>query len=120
MLHGALHTPEFAVAVDGADFFFVKNVGNLVCPALFDLGQAANVVVLSVTEGVDTPEKYPLLFRQADQVVAAKADLLPHQPEVSVEAIAASLLRVTPRPRLLSARTGERMPAFVEWLLGAR
>lgn len=118
MVHDALHAPTLAVALEGAAFFFVENVGNLVCPALFDLGQAANVVVLSVTEGVDKPEKYPVMFRHADLVVLSKADLLPHLPEVSVAAIEASLARVSPRTRVLplSARTGEGVGEFVAWL----
>jgi hydrogenase nickel incorporation protein HypB len=117
-VHDVLHAPALAPALAEADYFFVENVGNLVCPALFDLGQAANVVLLSVTEGVDKPEKYPVMFRHADLVLLSKADLLPHLPEVSVEAVAASLARVAPGVRLLpvSARTGEGVPAFVEWL----
>lgn len=122
MVHDALHHPTLAAALVGADFFFVENVGNLVCPALFDLGQTANVVVLSVTEGVDKPEKYPVMFRHADLVLVTKMDLLPHLPDVSVAAIEASLARVRPNARVLpvSARTGEGMSAFIDWLLGLR
>jgi hydrogenase nickel incorporation protein HypB len=117
-VHDVLHAPALAPALAEADYFFVENVGNLVCPALFDLGQAANVVVLSVTEGVDKPEKYPVMFRHADVVLLSKADLLPHLPEVSEAAVAASLARVAPAARLLtvSARSGAGIPAFVEWL----
>ena len=74
MVHRALHD----LAWQDRDLFFIENVGNLVCPALYDLGQAANVVVLSVTEGEDKPLKYPLVFRRADVVVLTKIDLIEH------------------------------------------
>ena len=97
---------------------FIENVGNLVCPAVYDLGQAASVVALSVTEGEDKPLKYPAIFRTADLVLVTKVDLLPHLPGVSVEAVADALSRVMPRCRFLavSARTGEGMDAWVQWL----
>jgi hydrogenase nickel incorporation protein HypB len=75
------------------DVLFIENVGNLVCPAIYDLGQAANVVVLSVTEGEDKPLKYPVMFRKADLVVLTKVDLLPHLPEVQVSALVDALAR---------------------------
>lgn len=121
-VYDAVHSPALAPALAQADWFFVENVGNLVCPALFDLGQAANVVLLSVTEGVDKPEKYPVMFRHADLVLLTKADLLPHLPEVSVQQVQDSLSRVVPGLRLLpvSARTGEGLEAWVAWLEGLR
>ncbi|HET9933491.1 MAG TPA: hydrogenase nickel incorporation protein HypB [Polyangiaceae bacterium] len=99
------------------DLLFVENVGNLVCPAIYDLGQRANVVVLSVTEGEDKPLKYPVMFRRADLVVLTKIDLLPHL-DVQVGAIETALAQVMPTPRLLqvSARTGEGVDRFVHWL----
>ncbi|RFF28071.1 MULTISPECIES: hydrogenase nickel incorporation protein HypB [unclassified Wenzhouxiangella] len=72
MVHAALHE----LPLDEIDVVFVENVGNLVCPASFDLGQHANVVLLSVTEGDDKPAKYPVMFRAADLVVLSKTDLL--------------------------------------------
>ena len=81
------------------DYLFIENVGNLVCPAIYDLGQAANVVALSVTEGEDKPLKYPVMFRKADLVLMTKIDLLPHLPNISVERIVDSLRRVMPEPR---------------------
>src|SRR6185295_15655028 len=84
MVHHALHDERLAEATRTCDVFFIENVGNLVCPAIYDLGQAANIVVLSVTEGVDKPLKYPVMFRKADLVVISKVDLLPHLPDVSV------------------------------------
>ena len=76
MVHHALHH----LASTSIDVLFIENVGNLVCPAVYDLGQAANVVALSVTEGEDKPLKYPVMFRKADLVLLTKIDLLPHLP----------------------------------------
>ena len=90
------------------DVFFIENVGNLVCPAIYDLGQAASVVVLSVTEGEDKPLKYPVMFKAADLVLIAKCDLVPHL-EVDLAKIHDALSRVMPSPRAIeiSARTGQ-------------
>jgi hydrogenase nickel incorporation protein HypB len=113
LVHHALH--EFPWR--DLDVLFIENVGNLVCPAIYDLGQAANVVTLSVTEGEDKPLKYPVMFRQADLVVLTKIDLLPHVG-VSVAAIEQALARVMPNPKLLrlSARTGEGVEAWLAWI----
>lgn len=96
---------------------FVENVGNLVCPAAFDLGEAHKVVVLSVTEGEDKPLKYPDMFAAADLMLLNKSDLLPHV-EFDVAACVANALRVNPRLKTLvvSARTGEGLAAFYAWL----
>ncbi|MGK2925864.1 MAG: hydrogenase nickel incorporation protein HypB [Lysobacterales bacterium] len=72
MVHDALH----GMALEGIDLLFIENVGNLVCPASFDLGHHANVALLSVTEGDDKPAKYPVMFRAADLVLLSKADFL--------------------------------------------
>jgi hydrogenase nickel incorporation protein HypB len=77
MVHAALHELPLA----GLDVLFIENVGNLVCPASFDLGQHRNVTLLSVPEGDDKPAKYPVVFRAADLVLLAKSDLLPVLPE---------------------------------------
>lgn len=100
------------------DYLFIENVGNLVCPAVYDLGQAANVVALSVTEGVDKPLKYPVMFHRADLVLITKTDLLPYLPDVSLDAIEDALSRVMPRPRsfAVSARTGDGMQQWLDWL----
>jgi hydrogenase nickel incorporation protein HypB len=115
MVHRVLHEAEHD---ETPDVFVIENVGNLVCPAIYDLGQDANVVALSVTEGVDKPLKYPVMFQAADLVLLTKADLLPHLPEVSVDAVREALARVTPRPSLLvvSARTGEGIGAWRAWI----
>jgi hydrogenase nickel incorporation protein HypB len=118
MVHHALHHLDW----EDADCLFIENVGNLVCPAIYDLGQRANVVALSVTEGEDKPLKYPVMFRAADLVVLTKVDLLPHLPDVSPKRIEQALARVMPEPRLLalSARTGEGIEAWLDWLERAR
>ena len=72
----ALH----AIDLDDTDLLFIENVGNLVCPASWDLGEDAKIVLLSVTEGDDKPSKYPKMFRQARVAVFTKMDLLPHVP----------------------------------------
>ena len=96
---------------------FIENVGNLICPAAFDLGEAHKVVVLSVTEGEDKPAKYPDMFAAADLMLLNKADLLPHV-DFDVAKCLAHALRVNPRLQTLvvSARTGEGMPAFYAWI----
>lgn len=99
------------------DVFFIENVGNLVCPAIYDLGQEANVVALSVTEGEDKPLKYPVMFQKADLVVITKLDLVPHL-EVDVSRIHDALKRVMPDPKVIevSARTSHGMDAWSAWL----
>lgn len=117
-VHDALHD----VPLHDLSYLFVENVGDLIAPAVRDLGQAANVVVLSVTEGHDKPLKFPVTFRKADLVVLTKIDLLPHLPEVHVETIEAGLARLMPLPALIpvSARTGEGMDRWLAWLESRR
>jgi hydrogenase nickel incorporation protein HypB len=118
LVHRALHELPWSTYA----YFFIENVGNLICPALYDLGQAANVVALSVTEGVDKPEKYPLIFRKADLVLLTKVDLLPYLPGVDVGAIGGHLARVMPSPRMIavSAVTGEGIDEWLAWLESLR
>jgi hydrogenase nickel incorporation protein HypB len=96
---------------------FIENVGNLVCPAAFDLGEAHKVVLLSVTEGEDKPLKYPDMFAAADLMILNKSDLLPHL-DFDVGLCIANALRVNPKLRTLvvSARTGEGLQTFYAWL----
>lgn len=114
MVHDALH----ALDLDAIDILFIENVGNLVCPASFDLGQHANVVLLAVTEGDDKPAKYPVMFRKADLVLLSKTDLLtilddfsPDQAERHVRALAnaAPVLRV-------SVRRPDTLGPWIAWL----
>jgi hydrogenase nickel incorporation protein HypB len=95
----------------------IENVGNLVCPALFDLGEQAKVVVMSVTEGEDKPEKYPHVFRAADVFVLTKIDLVPHLT-FDVARCIANAKRVNPTLRVfqVSATRGEGMDAWCDWL----
>jgi hydrogenase nickel incorporation protein HypB len=114
MVHRGLHQFPWREL----DYLFIENVGNLVCPAIYDLGQAANVIALAVTEGEDKPLKYPVMFRKADLVLVTKTDLLPYLPDVRIEAIADALGRVMPRPVFIpiSATSGEGMDRWLEWL----
>ena len=99
----------------------VENVGNLVCPAAFDLGEAAKVVVLSVTEGEDKPLKYPDMFAAASLMLINKTDLLPHLSFDMPKAVEFAL-RVNPRLQVipLSATTGEGFEVWLDWLLARR
>jgi hydrogenase nickel incorporation protein HypB len=96
---------------------FVENVGNLVCPALFDLGEAAKVVVVSVTEGEDKPLKYPYMFAVADLVVINKIDLLPYV-DVRLDRLVEHCRAVNADVEVLpmSVTTGEGMQAWCHWL----
>jgi hydrogenase nickel incorporation protein HypB len=113
LIHRALHGFPWR----DTDVFFMENVGNLVCPAIYDLGQAASVVVLSVTEGEDKPLKYPVMFKAADLVLVTKRDLVPHL-DVDLAKLHDAIARVMPSPRVIevSARTGEGIEAWVAWL----
>jgi hydrogenase nickel incorporation protein HypB len=105
------------LSLRSGSLLFVENVGNLVCPAAFDLGEAHKVVVLSVTEGEDKPLKYPDMFAAADLMLLNKSDLLPHL-DFDVSACIAAAERANPRIRSLtvSARTGEGLAAFYSWI----
>ena len=118
MVHHALHDH---IARD-VDYLFIENVGNLVCPAIYDLGQEVNVVALSVTEGEDKPLKYPTMFRNADLVLVTKTDLLPALPEFDRRALGEALARVMPAPQVIdvSARNGSGISAWIEWIEGLR
>ena len=113
LVHRSMHHVDLAAV----DYLFIENVGNLVCPAVYDLGQAFNVVALAVTEGEDKPLKYPVMFHKADLVLITKADLVPHL-EIDVDTIKANLARVMPEPLALvvSARTGQGIDLWAEWL----
>ena len=117
LVHHALHH----FPSDDRDVFFIENVGNLVCPAIYDLGQAANVVALSVTEGEDKPLKYPVMFQKADLVLLTKVDLIPHL-DFDVAAVEDALARVMPETKMLkvSAKTGEGVDAWLGWLEARR
>jgi hydrogenase nickel incorporation protein HypB len=119
MVHEALHSMPGWVAVD---YLFIENVGNLVCPAVYDLGQHANVVALAITEGEDKPVKYPVMFRKADLVLLTKMDLRPHLPNMDVAAVLDGIAQVMPANRVIpfSAQTGEGVDEWLAWLASQR
>jgi hydrogenase nickel incorporation protein HypB len=107
-----------ALALDGVDVVFIENVGNLVCPAEFRVGEDKKVMVLSVTEGEDKPLKYPLMFRVSQLLLLNKVDLLPHL-DFDLARFRANIARVNPTLPVIevSARTGQGIEAWVDWLL---
>jgi len=106
-----------SLPLDELDLLVVENVGNLVCPAEFRIGEDARIMVCSVTEGEDKPLKYPLMFRACELVLINKVDLLEHL-EFDVDRLLANLDAVHPgvERMLVSARTGEGVDAFRDWL----
>lgn len=100
------------------DLLVVENVGNLVCPAEFDVGEDHKVMILSVTEGSDKPEKYPLMFHESSVLLVNKIDLLPYV-DCSVEEIRDISLRINPNLEIfeISCRTGEGIDRWADWLL---
>jgi hydrogenase nickel incorporation protein HypB len=114
MVHHALH----AMDLSDIDILFIENVGNLVCPASFDLGQHANVTLLSVTEGDDKPSKYPVMFRASDLMVLSKCDLLQVLDDFDPDAATANLRALAnPAPVLrLSAKQPPSLHGWIEWL----
>ena len=111
LVHRALHDLPLA----GLDLLFIENVGNLVCPASFDLGQHRNVTLLSVTEGDDKPAKYPVIFRASDLVVLSKSDLLDVLEDFD-PARAAVALRALGRDTPMIRTAARRTPALGPWL----
>ncbi|MBT8093410.1 MAG: hydrogenase nickel incorporation protein HypB [Gammaproteobacteria bacterium] len=116
MVHTALHDLD----VDGVDIVFIENVGNLVCPASFDLGQHVNVALLSTPEGDDKPAKYPVMFRAADLVLITKADLLPVLDDFDPARAETYLRQLASTAPLMnvSARRGDGLSAWFGWLRG--
>jgi hydrogenase nickel incorporation protein HypB len=110
-----------SLPLDEIDLLIIENVGNLVCPAEFRVGEHVRAMVCSVAEGEDKPLKYPLMFRACELAVVNKIDLLPHV-DVDLDALLANLQAVHPGiSRLLtSARTGEGVDALRDWLLSKR
>lgn len=105
------------IPLPGLDILFIENVGNLICPAEFRLGEDLRVILASVPEGEEKPLKYPVMFREADAVVLNKIDLLPYVP-FNREAFLCHLFSIVPKVPLfsLSCRTGEGLPTWLEWL----
>ena len=114
MVHTALHELD----LDAIDIVFIENVGNLVCPASFDLGQQANVALLSTPEGDDKPAKYPVMFRAADLVVVSKCDLLPVLDDFDPARVVAAVRQLANAAPVmqLSARSGSGLGEWTDWL----
>lgn len=106
------------IRLDAIDVLFIENVGNLVCPASFDLGHHRNVTLLSVTEGDDKPAKYPVMFRASDVMLITKTDLLPYLGDFSVEKATRHQHELASQAPVLalSSRSGEGFEAWLQWL----
>lgn len=107
------------LALEGLDLLLIENVGNLVCPAEFDVGQHARAMVYAITEGEEKPLKYPVMFRAADVVVINKLDLLPHL-DFDLDRFRSNLRQVNPSTTVIetSARTGDGVDTWCDWLRG--
>ena len=114
LVHNAFHH----MAIDGLDLLFIENVGNLVCPASFDLGHHRNVVLLSVTEGDDKPAKYPVMFRAADLMLISKTDLLPYLDDFSPNNAKQHLHDLANNTPIIefSAKNGSGLDEWITWL----
>lgn len=113
MVHEALHH----LAIDDVDLLFIENVGNLVCPASYDLGEHLNVVLLSITEGSDKPQKYPVMFKKADIVLITKADLA-HHFDFDIKEATRLIKELNPRADIitLDAKNGTNMELWYKVL----
>ncbi len=112
MVHNVLH--EFKL--DGFDILFIENVGNLVCPAEFYLGEDLRVMVYSVVEGAEKPKKYPLMFHEVEVVLLNKIDLLPYAG-VELKELEKNVLEVNPNAKIfpISCKTGEGIESWINW-----
>lgn len=108
-----------SLPLDAVDLLIVENIGNLVCPAEFDIGEDLRAVVISVTEGEDKPRKYPLMFRVSDAAIYNKTDLLPHL-DYDMDKALEHIAHIHPGMPVfpLSARTGEGLVPWLDWLKG--
>jgi hydrogenase nickel incorporation protein HypB len=106
--------------LDDLDLVLIENVGNLVCPAEFDVGAHRRAMVFSVTEGEDKPLKYPVMFRAVDVVIVNKVDLLPYL-DFDMDLFESNLKAINPTAKVIrtSAKTGEGIDEWVDWLTGA-
>jgi hydrogenase nickel incorporation protein HypB len=104
--------------LQGVDLLIIENVGNLVCPASYDLGEAVRIVLLSVTEGEDKPLKYPPMFQSANMVVVSKMDLA-KACDYDRTTVMANVRRLAPKAQVfeVSAKTGDGMNAWIEFLI---
>ncbi|MBI2739005.1 MAG: hydrogenase nickel incorporation protein HypB [Rhodospirillales bacterium] len=114
MIHEVLHD----MPLQDLDILFIENVGNLVCPASFDLGQHRNVTLLSVPEGDDKPAKYPVMFRGSDAILVSKTDLLPHFDDFRLERAQAAVRSIACDSPIISVsvRTSNGLRHWIDWL----
>lgn len=117
MVAGGIHRLEHDYDPSGFDLVLVENVGNLVCPAEFEVGEHAKVGLLSVTEGEDKPLKYPVMFQEVDCLLITKTDLAPYL-DVDLSQIEANVRQVNPHAEIIpvSAKTGEGMDQWFDWV----
>ncbi|MBN2185198.1 MAG: hydrogenase nickel incorporation protein HypB [Candidatus Krumholzibacteriota bacterium] len=115
MIHSALHSLD----LDALDILFIENVGNLVCPAEFELGVDGRVMLMSITEGDDKPKKYPLMFSESRLLVFNKIDLLEHV-DFDLQKAKAEAAEINPEIEIidLSCRTGEGLENWISWIEG--
>lgn len=113
-----IHDALLQLPLKDIDLLFIENVGNLVCPAAFDLGQDANIALLSTTEGDDKPLKYPVMFQKIDGLVISKLELLEFFDDFAVRAAESNLRKLANHSPVwpLSAKTGEGLEVWLDWL----
>ena len=118
MVAGGIHTLEHQYAPQDLDLVLVENVGNLVCPAEFEVGEHAKVALLSVTEGEDKPLKYPVMFQEADCLLITKIDLAPYL-EINCDRIIENVRQMNPNVTIISvsAKTGAGLEEWFDWLI---
>jgi hydrogenase nickel incorporation protein HypB len=117
MVAGGIHRLEQEHNPSEFDLVLVENVGNLVCPAEFEVGEHAKIALLSITEGEDKPLKYPIMFQQADCLLITKMDLVPHL-DVNIQKIKANVRQMNSHVTILpvSAKTGEGLEEWYTWV----
>ncbi len=117
MVAGGIHRLKEDYNPQEFDLVFVENVGNLVCPAEFEVGEHAKVALLSITEGEDKPLKYPIMFQEADCLIITKLDLAPHL-DIDLERLEANVRSMNPDVTIiaLSAKTGEGLEQWLNWV----
>ena len=117
MVAGGIHQLEENYNPQDFDLVLVENVGNLVCPAEFEVGEHGKVALLSITEGEDKPLKYPVMFQEADCLLVSKIDLAPYL-DVDIERIITNVRSLNPRVKIVpvSAKTGEGLDIWFDWV----
>lgn len=117
MVAGGLHQFQENYQPETFDLILVENVGNLVCPAEFEVGEHAKVALLSVTEGEDKPLKYPVMFQEADCLLVTKMDLAPHL-DIDIQRIENNVRQINPNVTIIpvSAKTGEGLNIWLNWV----